>query len=212
VCCAGRRDSLRSLFVPSAVLELSEQLRDRPRVSRRQFLGAAAAGIAATGLPGCRTLPVGPGGRADVVIVGAGIAGLIAAYRLRQAGVSVRVFEAQGRPGGRMHSLRGYFTDGQVAGMKEARFHWPTHPFTRGSYSSYLPGQWTQIRGLERTPVGRLHFAGEHCSLEAQGFMEGGCETGEAAADAILAQLGKVSGYRRRPPRTARTPPAPAVA
>ena len=43
----------------------------------------------------------------------------------------------------------------------------------------------------------RLHFAGEHCSLAAQGFMEGGCETGEAAAAEILADLGLA-------PRTAR--------
>lgn len=76
-------------------------------------------------------------------------------------------------------------------GMKEVRFHWPTNPFTRGSYASYLTGQWTALRGVEGQSVGNLHFAGEHCSLEAQGFMEGGCETGEAAARAILEQLGR---------------------
>lgn len=75
------------------------------------------------------------------------------------------------------------------AGMPAVRFHWPSHPWTRGSYASYLPGQWTGIRGAEQEPVGRLYFAGEHCSLEAQGFMEGGCETGEAAAREILASL-----------------------
>lgn len=75
-------------------------------------------------------------------------------------------------------------------GMTEARFHWPTFPWTRGSYASYLPGQWTGIRGVEGQAVDGLHFAGEHCSLEAQGFMEGGCETGEAAAAEVLAALG----------------------
>jgi monoamine oxidase len=75
------------------------------------------------------------------------------------------------------------------AGQKEVRFHWPSHPWTRGSYASYRVGQWTSICGAEAEPVGRLHFAGEHCSLEAQGFMEGGCETGEAAAAAILRQM-----------------------
>ena len=77
------------------------------------------------------------------------------------------------------------------AGMAEARFHWPSHPFTRGSYASYLPGQWTSIRGAEGEPVGRLFFAGEHCSPEAQGFMEGGCETGAAAAAAITTSRGR---------------------
>ena len=38
--------------------------------------------------------------------------------------------------------------------------------------------------------MGNLFFAGEHCSLAAQGFMEGGCETGERAAAAILATRG----------------------
>jgi monoamine oxidase len=76
-------------------------------------------------------------------------------------------------------------------GMPEARFHWPTHPYTRGSYAALRPGQWTGLHGAAAEPVGRLHFAGEHCSLHAQGFMEGGCETGHAAAVAILAQLGR---------------------
>jgi monoamine oxidase len=74
-------------------------------------------------------------------------------------------------------------------GMKSVRFHWPSFPWTLGSYAGYLPGQWTSIRGAEGEPVGRLYFAGEHCSLPAQGFMEGGCETGETAAKAILASL-----------------------
>jgi monoamine oxidase len=75
------------------------------------------------------------------------------------------------------------------AGMRSVRFHWPSFPWTLGSYAGYLPGQWTSIRGAEGEPVGRLYFAGEHCSLPAQGFMEGGCETGEAAAKAILSSL-----------------------
>jgi monoamine oxidase len=72
---------------------------------------------------------------------------------------------------------------------KEARMHWPTQPFMRGSYACYLPGQWTSIRGAEGEAVGNLHFAGEHCSMDAQGFMEGGCETGERAAEEILAAV-----------------------
>lgn len=76
------------------------------------------------------------------------------------------------------------------AGMKEARFHWPSFEWTRGSYSCYLPGQWTGFGGAEGERVGNLHFAGEHCSRVAAGFMEGGCETGEGVARAILADLG----------------------
>jgi monoamine oxidase len=89
------------------------------------------------------------------------------------------------------------------AGMKEVRFHWPSFPWTRGSYASYLAGQWTAFSGAEGESVDGLHFAGEHTSLVAQGFMEGGCETGERAAKEIAEARGKRIGssLRRYEPR-----------
>jgi monoamine oxidase len=77
------------------------------------------------------------------------------------------------------------------AGQKAVRFHWPTNPYVRGSYASYKPGQWTAFRGVEGTREGRVFFAGEHTSLESQGFMNGGCETGERAAQEVIAALGR---------------------
>lgn len=72
---------------------------------------------------------------------------------------------------------------------KVARFHWPTHPFTKASYACYLPGQWTTIAGAEIRPVGQLFFAGEHCSLDFQGFMNGGAQTGKEAAQNLMKAL-----------------------
>ncbi|MCC7273034.1 MAG: FAD-dependent oxidoreductase [Alphaproteobacteria bacterium] len=72
---------------------------------------------------------------------------------------------------------------------RAALFDWPGHAHTRGSYACFAPGQWTTIRGLEGEPVGNLLFAGEHCSADFQGFMEGAAETGRAAATAIAARL-----------------------
>src|SRR5690606_34632946 len=72
------------------------------------------------------------------------------------------------------------------AGMREARFHWPSHPWSLGSYACFRPGQWTTLRGAIGESVGNLHFAGEHCAYDNQGFMEGGVESGEWAAQAIL--------------------------
>lgn len=66
------------------------------------------------------------------------------------------------------------------------RFHWPTYRYSKGSYSSYGPGQWTQFFGRESTPVGRLFFAGEHCSENFKGYMNGAAETGRVAAERIL--------------------------
>ncbi|HMD02725.1 MAG TPA: FAD-dependent oxidoreductase, partial [Candidatus Baltobacteraceae bacterium] len=60
-------------------------------------------------------------------------------------------------------------------------------PNTLASYSCWLVGQYTTIAGYERVRQGRVHFAGEHCSVENQGFMEGGAETGIAAAKEVLA-------------------------
>ncbi len=76
------------------------------------------------------------------------------------------------------------------AGMTEARFHWPSFRWTKGSYASYRVGQYTTICGAEGERVGNLHFAGEHTSLEAQGFMEGGCASGDTVAAEILTDLG----------------------
>jgi monoamine oxidase len=70
---------------------------------------------------------------------------------------------------------------------KNARMHWPTYPFSKAAYACYRPGQWTTICGAEGAPVGNLLFAGEHCSGDFQGFMNGGAETGRVAAEALLA-------------------------
>jgi monoamine oxidase len=72
---------------------------------------------------------------------------------------------------------------------KVFRMHWPSHAFTKASYACYRSGQWSTINGHEITPVGNLHFAGEHCSSDFQGYMNGGAETGRVAAEAILAAV-----------------------
>ncbi|MBI3272165.1 MAG: FAD-dependent oxidoreductase [Planctomycetes bacterium] len=79
-------------------------------------------------------------------------------------------------------------------GMTEARLHWPTQPFVKGSFACYRVGQITAFGGAEGEPVGRLFFAGEHCARESQGYMNGGCQTGERAAREVLADLGVAGG------------------
>jgi monoamine oxidase len=62
--------------------------------------------------------PVGSGKGVKVVVLGAGIGGLVAAYELKKLGYSVTVLEARERPGGRNWTGRGgdkvNFADGTV--------------------------------------------------------------------------------------------------
>ena len=65
------------------------------------------------------------------------------------------------------------------------------NPFLLGSYSYWKVGQYTLFSGYEgaRQPditTGKCHFAGEHCSTNFQGYMEGGAEEGARAAGEIL--------------------------
>ena len=66
-----------------------------------------------------------------------------------------------------------------------------TDPLLLGSYSYWKVGQYTQFSGYEkaRQPdplTGKCHFAGEHCSQDFQGYMEGGASEGYRAATEIL--------------------------
>jgi monoamine oxidase len=79
-------------------------------VTRRAMLGGGAGLAMSVLLPAA-----GLAATARIAVVGAGLAGLTAAYRLQQAGYGVDVFEGNTRLGGRCYSARDVFADGQVA-------------------------------------------------------------------------------------------------
>ena len=86
-------------------------------ITRRQFLRRSAIAIAGAGL--CRTGAVrgvilsGPARK--VLVLGAGMAGLVAGHELVKLGHDVTILEARTRPGGRVHTLREPFSDGLYA-------------------------------------------------------------------------------------------------
>lgn len=78
---------------------------------RRRFLKQGALAGAGALLSACASTPSGP--KRTIAIVGGGIAGLTAAWRLMNAGHEVHLYEAGQRTGGRMFTKRNFNADGQ---------------------------------------------------------------------------------------------------
>jgi len=69
--------------------------------------------------------------------------------------------------------------------------YWAGNPWTNGSYSYWKVGQYPKFAGAEREIEGACHFAGEHTSIDFQGYLQGGVESGQRAASEILAAIKK---------------------
>ncbi|MGK2954837.1 MAG: flavin monoamine oxidase family protein [Solirubrobacterales bacterium] len=84
------------------------------KISRRSLIGAGAVAAAGAVIPGAATAAKkkGPSTKYDAVVVGAGLAGLMAARKLASQGKTVKVLEARGRVGGR--TLNHDIGDGDV--------------------------------------------------------------------------------------------------
>jgi monoamine oxidase len=117
-------------------------------LDRRAFLQTLAA-ISAIPLTELARTPSSAHAAADegggdnrVVVLGAGLAGLGAAYNLMKHGYDVIVLEAQGRPGGRVQTVRDGFQGGGHAEMGAVRI-FETHEYTLKYVDEF---------GLELTP------------------------------------------------------------
>ncbi|MBI4751297.1 MAG: flavin monoamine oxidase family protein [Acidobacteria bacterium] len=106
-----------------------------------------------------------PSTRKRIVIIGAGLAGLSAAYELTQAGHDVMVLEARTRAGGRVYTLREPFSDGLYAEAGAAHIpdiHYQTIRYARlfgltlVPFSPYGQSDTSYLRGKRiKVPAGR---------------------------------------------------------
>jgi monoamine oxidase len=124
-------------------------------------------------------------GRERIVIVGAGIAGLVTAMHLRDAGIEATVYESSSRVGGRMHSERSYWGEGQHTewcGAMVDSLHVNIHQLARRFHL-----------GLLDTYAARPKEARDTCYLDGTFYSMADADRDFARIYPILqAQLGKV--------------------
>ncbi len=141
---------------------------DKSSITRREFLKSSMLLTAGITLAACSDASVNPvddfadlQSPKNIVIVGAGMAGLVAGYELTKAGFGVTVLEANNRVGGRVFTIREPFSDGLFAEAGAARIP-PDHNHTlhyvelfgltldsfyprSGNYLDYFGGNRTQV-------------------------------------------------------------------
>lgn len=159
--------------------------------SRRGVLAGAGAAIAAAGLP--REVRAQAGAARQVAIIGAGIAGLSAAHHLRAAGHEVRIFEARGRVGGRMHSVVGPLGGGIIADLGAELVN-TDHQDMRALCEAYGVPLFDRAAAMEALdmPKMALHFGGRAIGEAelAAAFRE---IAGQIAADAERTEADQVA-------------------
>lgn len=155
--------------------------------SRREFLKQSLLGAAAWRTLAAQKALDRAAAPKKVIVAGAGMAGLVAAYELTQAGHDVTILEARTRPGGRVFTLREPFSDGLFAETGAARipdnhdltlryaklFGLTLDPFYPGSLASiqYILG--TRVRvGPGEKPEWPLDLTAEEKKLGPPGLWQ----------------------------------------
>ena len=138
------------------------------RLTRRRLVGTAAAGAAGytvSSVAGPAAAHAASRHHADVVVVGAGLAGLTAARRLRRNGRSVAVLEARDRVGGRTlnhHLGHGKVAEigGQWVGPTQDRVLKLIKDLGLKTFKTYVHGKNVYYRQANPPPLQRQTYTG----------------------------------------------------
>jgi monoamine oxidase len=68
---------------------------------------------------------------------------------------------------------------------------WVHDPYAHGSYAAFRPGQITRWWGFVGKAEHGVHFAGEHTSMRALGYLEGAVASGQRAAREVRDRIGR---------------------
>lgn len=162
-----------------------------PVWSRRAFLGSIGVGAAALALPPYVWADSEP----DVVVIGAGAAGLAAARKLVAEGFTVRVLEAANRAGGRA------FTENETFGV----------PFDHGASWLGSGNVNPHMEVARREGFGLIHYDDMEDALFVDGKPASSRDNRryDQAFDSVPAALGRAAGAGRDVPASTVVPDMP---
>src|SRR5712691_10336789 len=141
-------------------------------ITRRSFLKQGAVAVAGVSL--ARThlasaiILTGRPAPKKILILGAGMAGLVAGYELSQLGHDVTILEARMRPGGRVHTLREPFSDGLYAEAGAARI-----PDNHDLTLKYVKLFDVELEPMYPPRLNTVRLDGGRREVPIEGFTEG---------------------------------------
>ena len=146
----------------SGLASTRSQTPTQPGWTRRRFLktsGAAALTLAGSSL--LMTSCARTKGAPRIAVIGAGLAGLNAAYTLKKAGLSAEVYEASKRVGGRIYSVTDVIAPGLVTELG-ASFINPDHEDMLSLMEEFGLEALDSMIPIEMALQTAFYFDGEH--------------------------------------------------